>query len=239
MINLKFPSNNEMNEKVRIIQDTRNKAGKPIRTAFEKAAVENGAVVHAQALDFGDYCAMTNEIQNVLDRAAESRIIDVTSDAAVIDFNDRIKFLVPDLTTRQQIGYHYKQCISDRTNLIRGILNAVPKSSLSGLYPRAVETKWHLAELDGCIDNFLFEEELRKAKRNNCAMLVLVVTDRNDDFYTSRIGEYKARLGSMGAYLDFCTLDEVFYKVCEFLFVPTLNYYHFALNDHIKNGFRY
>lgn len=239
MNNLKFPLNNEMNEKVTIIQDTRNKAGKPIRTAFEKNAIENGVAVHAQALDFGDYCAMTREIRDLLDRAVENRLVDIKSDAAILDYENRIIPWVPDPKAREHVMYEYLQCISDRTSLIRGRLNAVPKSSLSGLYPRAVETKWHLSELDGCIGKFSFDDELRKAKRNNCVMLVLVVTDRNNDFYASRITEYKARLGSMGAYLDLCTPDEVFYKVYEFLFAPTLHYYHFALNDHIKNGFRY
>ncbi len=222
--------------KITIIQDTRNKEGKPIRVAFEKGAVENGVIVHAQALDFGDYCLLTRDIQKLFDEAAENRIRDLQSDSAFMDLDARLEPWIPDSHCRHGATYTYLQFMSDRTSLISGRLNAVAKSDLSGLFPRAVETKWHLSELDRCIDTFEFKNELEKAKRNNCYLLVLVVTDRYDDFCASRIAKYKAKLGALGAWLDICTVDETFKKIYEFL---VASHYHFALNDHTKNGFIY
>lgn len=237
MYNLNKYSYTGSDEKITIIQDTRNKKDKPIRTAFEKGAVENGVVVHAQALDFGDYCTMTPAIRDLLDKATENRLLDIKNDATFIDLENRIRPYVFDPVVRQRVVYELMKCISDRTSLIRGRLSAVAKADLSGLYPRAVETKWLLSELDGCIDTFEFENEMAKARRHNCSMLVLVATERYEDFYAPQIAEYVERLRNMGARFDICMIDEVFNKIYEFLLA---DHYDPALMQYTRgNGFHY
>lgn len=216
-----------------LIQDTRQKENKPVRVAVEGGAHANGNVVRMQALPYGDYCKMNPDIEWIFNDAIEGRMEDLKSKPAEADLIQRYTadilhnntgIIVNEEQARNlatKLTVEFDQWCTDRTWLIRGKLTAVKKEELIGLYPAAVETKWRLAELDGCINSRNFARELRMARVHGCQMLVLVITDRPEDYYMAKkIQSYMQKVGEYGAILDICPEDEAFARIADYLEAP-------------------
>ena len=216
-----------------LIQDTRNKEGKPVRVAVEGGAQANRTVVRMQALPYGDYTIMNPSIEWIFNDAIEGRMEDLKSKPAEADLierytmdilHDKVGAKITEEEARNlatKLTVEFDQWCTDRTWLIRGKLEAVRKEELIGLYPAAVETKWRLSELSGCINSRNFARELRMARMHGCQMLVLVITDRPEDYYMAKkIQSYMQKVGEYGAILDICSEDEAFARIADYLEAP-------------------
>lgn len=221
-----------------LIQDTRNKKGKPLRNAVEAGAEKAGTVIRMQALPYGDYCALNDRIQWVMDDAAEARLSDLKGKAAENDLTERmmhlcsVEGLPADVARRiaNRTPVIVDQWQNDRTNLARDRFAAVQKADLIGLYGAAVETKWRIDELSQCINDHNFCKELRSANWYGCRLLVLIITDHTKDYMDiGRINEYITEISKYGAYLDICSEADAYRKIVEWLNNP--HNYHIGMDD--------
>lgn len=224
-----------------LIQDSRNKKGKPVRNAVEAGAEKAGTILRAQALPYGDYCRLNDKIQWVMDDAAEARLSDLKGKAAENDLIARIMHLcqieglpeqvAADIAARTPVIVDQWQ--SDRTNLARDRFAAVQKADLIGLYDAAVETKWRMDELAQCINDHNFQKELRMAQWHKCRLLVLIITDHTKDYLdTEKVNKFITEISKYDAFLDICSEADSYGKIVEWLDAPYD--YHRGMDDTLR-----
>lgn len=198
-----------------ILQDTRNKRGKPVRIAFEKGCTANGAAARMQALPFGDYCLETDDIRKATMAAYRNRFNDIKGDPEILDLAYKIAdFEGLPLDKAKETAFTLIQHISDNTHLIKR-LNSLTKADLISRFSACVETKWRMSELDGCIDSYEFHNEIDNARRAHCRILVLVVTDRPHDY--DRFSEVRAKINALGADFNMCGEDSEYGMILDYL----------------------
>lgn len=198
-----------------ILQDTRNKRGKPVRNAFEKGCTDNKAAARMQALPFGDYCLETDSIHQATMAAYRNRFNDLKGEPEILDlayaFAD---FAGLPIGKAKETAFVTLQKISDCTTLIKR-LNSLTKADLIGRFSACVETKWRMSELDGCIDSYEFHNELSNARRAHCRILVLVVTDRPYDY--DKFSEVRAKINALGADFNMCSENDEYGMILDYL----------------------
>lgn len=197
-----------------MLEDTRNKKGKPVRASFEKGATEAGTTVRLQALPYGDYALVTPAINEETKKAYLHRMRDLRGDCEYEDLVNHFVLMGDSEADAKKHAFVALQWQSNHTTLIKR-LNSLTKLDLAGLYTAAVETKWRMDELIGCIDSYDFCHELELAARFRCAMLVLVVTDRQESLM--QVQECERKVNSLGAYFAICTPDDEYGVIENFL----------------------